>query len=656
MKHFKMPKKRKAMLCAMVTSALLLQMPGITYAEEQNEYTLDQIVVTATRTPVKEFEANANITVITREEIEKNHYADVSEALRHVQGVTILNYSAGGENYSSNGLYINGSSNVVYLVDGMRANTNGSTFSKAPIGEFVNMDMIERIEILKGSASTLYGSDAQGGVINIITRKLKDGESQNKLGFERGSYGREQYNFSHSGNGEGVYWNIDAQKRIVGDFKDAKGNNVINGINSTALNFKIGKDFDENSSLALNYQKYESDYERPDLGSFSPIRDYGKKDNDRLSLVYDRKISNQLTNKFSLFRNQNVLKDNYTVPTIWYMNLETAGFSNQLTYKTGEHTLIGGFDYYKDKVKDYYSAYYNMDKTVLNVETYSNRELSNRAFFIQDEWEINKHWNLTPGIRFDHHSQYGSHNTPSVVLGYNQDDKTNYYVSYKEFFVAPNQYQVFSKIGSKDLKPEEGKTVEFGVNHKFDNTCVGSFNIYKQNAENIIGYKYLSSAPYYQYYNTGKEDSNGWGVRLTKEFTKNFRANVGYTHIDIDPADAKKNPNRDGFLPRGTWNIGFDYDKDKFNTVINGRGIVDRKGGKQDYLGNPKDIAAEFKNFWVWDLGVNYNASDTTKVFLKVNNIFDRFYAEQGTDGNPTKTYWYSSPGRNYQVGVQYKF
>lgn len=640
--------KRKTALCIMVSSALIIGTAGLSYAEEQKEYSFDQVVVTATRTPVKEFEANANITVITREEIEKNHYSDVSEALRHVQGVTILNYSASGENYSSNGIYINGSSNVVFLVDGIRTNTNGSAYNKAPVGEFVNMDAIERIEVLKGSASTLYGSDAQGGVINIITRKPKDGESKTKVGVEYGSYAKKQYNVVTSGSDKGVYWTINAQKRLMGNFKDGNGNTVINDIDSTALNFKIGKDFDENSSLTLNYQTYQSDYERPDVGSFDTVRDYGKKDNNKFSLTYDRKISEKLTNKLSLYRNQNTLKDKYTEPTIWYMDLETVGFSNQLTYKAGEHTLTGGFDYYKDKVKDYYSAYYM--GPYLNVETYRDKALSNRAVFLQDEWDVSKKWNLTTGIRFDNHSEYGNHSAPSAVLGYKQDDKTNYYISYKEFFVAPNQYQIFSTIGSKDLKPEEGKTVDFGVNHKFDNTFVGSFNIYKQNAENIIGYRYLSSAPWYQYYNTGKENSRGCGVRLTKDFNKNLRADVSYTYIYIDPASAKKNPNRDGLLPRGTWDIGLDYDKEKLNIVINGRGVINRQGGYG------KDVVSEFKNFWVWNMAVNYKASATTKVYAKVNNIFNKFYAEQGSDGNPSKTYWYSAPGRNFQLGVEYNF
>ncbi|HWR38606.1 MAG TPA: TonB-dependent receptor [Patescibacteria group bacterium] len=651
MRRIKSRKKNKALISMILGSVMFCTAPVLA-AEAEKEvpnYDLDQIVVTATKTPVKEFEAKANISVVTRKDIEKNHYADVSEALRHVQGVTIMNYGASGENYSSNGLYINGSANVVYLIDGMRANTNGSVFSKAPIGEFVNMNMIERIEVLKGSASTLYGSDAQGGVINIITRKLKDGEIQSKLGLEYGSYGNEQYNFSHSGSKNGYFWSIDAQKRTMGDFKDAQGNSVINDIDSTALNFKVGKNFDENASLALSYQSYKLDYQRPDGGSFNTTRDYGKKDNDKLSIIYDRKFSDKLSGNFSAYRNKSVLKDNYTSPTIWYMDLETIGFSGQLTYKADKkHTLTGGFDYYEDKVNNYYSAYYA--GSTLNAETYQDKKLSNKALFLQDEWNFDQYWNLTTGIRFDRHSQYGDHTTPSAVLGYRQDDKTNYYISYKEFFVAPNQYQIFSKIGSEDLKPEEGNTVEFGVNHKFNDTFTGSFNIYEQHAENVIGYRYLSSAPWYQYYNTGQEDSHGWGLRFTKDFSKNLQMNLGYTYIYIDPASATSNANRNGFLPRGTWNIGLDYDKDKINAVLNGRGIINREGGYG------KNVVGEFKNFWVWDLTVNYKASKDTKVYVKVNNLFNKFYAEQGSDGNPSKTYWYSAPGRNYQMGVEYNF
>lgn len=146
-------------------------------AADMPVYTLDQVVVTAARTEEKQIDTNASVSVVTSKQIAQKHFNDVSEALRAVPGVVLGNYSASGQNYSSNKVFINGSSNVVILVDGMRRNTNGVSGSAVNLGTLTDMASIERIEVLKGSASTLYGSDAQGGVINIITKKPKSMKS-----------------------------------------------------------------------------------------------------------------------------------------------------------------------------------------------------------------------------------------------------------------------------------------------------------------------------------------------------------------------------------------------------------------------------------------------------------------------------------------------
>ena len=172
------------------------------YAEETKEFSLNEMVVTASRNLETIYDAHANVSVVTSKEIEEKHYTTVSEALKHVPGVNIQNYSATGANYSADYLHINGTSHVLVLVDGMRANTNGSVFSVFQPSEISNMDNIERIEVLKGSASTLYGSDAVGGVINIITKKPKAGENKTKLSASAGSYGKQTYNLYNQGMSE----------------------------------------------------------------------------------------------------------------------------------------------------------------------------------------------------------------------------------------------------------------------------------------------------------------------------------------------------------------------------------------------------------------------------------------------------------------------
>ena len=204
--HLQQHKINKALALVFGLSA----MAGLSSASAQ-EKAMGTVVVTATRTEIEEFKAPANISVITRETLENGQYSNLSEALKDVPGVTIQNYGASGANYTSNSLLINGTDRVVVLIDGMRANTNGSVSNKFSASELVDMSRIERIEVLKGSASTLYGSDAAGGVINIITRRSDEGQISTSLGYTGGSYGLDKYNVRHAGSKNGVYWGLNAQ-------------------------------------------------------------------------------------------------------------------------------------------------------------------------------------------------------------------------------------------------------------------------------------------------------------------------------------------------------------------------------------------------------------------------------------------------------------
>lgn len=175
----------------LAASLAVLSLSGGAFCVEAADmpvYTLDGIVVTASRVPEKKIDSNADVSVVTAKEIEEKHYDDVSEAIRHVPGVMIGSQGASGQTSFTNPLLINGSENVVVMVDGMRMNTNGTMGSHAPIATLTNMDGIDHIEVLKGAASTLYGSDAEGGVINIITKKPAEGTVKSKVNISRSSY------------------------------------------------------------------------------------------------------------------------------------------------------------------------------------------------------------------------------------------------------------------------------------------------------------------------------------------------------------------------------------------------------------------------------------------------------------------------------------
>ena len=623
----------------LAASLAVLSLSGGAFCVEAADmpvYTLDGIVVTASRVPEKKIDSNADVSVVTAEEIEEKHYDNVSEAVKHVPGVTIFSQGASAQVGMSNQIYINGSKNVVILVDGMRRNTNGNSLSTADIGDMVNMDSIDHIEVLKGSASTLYGSDAQGGVINIITKKAKNDGVRTTLRTSFGNESREKYSLHNEGREENVFWNVDAGKELQGKYKDGWGRRVINHLNAEHYNVKLGYDLGNDSDVVFNYEKYTSDYIRPNYGTNDTARARGKKDNDSVSLQYKAKLNDRLTSQFSIYRNNTHINDNYTASALWDIcdiKMRTTGISDQLTYTMDRQTITGGFDWYKDEIP-YYKGTPDVEGT----------SITNTAFYLQDKIDLTDRWNVTPGIRIDHHSEFGTHTSPSLSVGYKQNEKTNYYINYKSFFAVPSLLHLYSSYGNKDLDPEEGNTVEFGVNHRFTDSLDGTFNVFHTHAKNLIDYDYTTS----RYRNSGKTNANGFSLSLNKEFSRHWNASLGYSYLHMQ-AKAGENINNNGALPESTLHVNVSYKADKFNASLDGRGVMNRYGSKK----HPE--MRNYSSYWVWDMAANYHFTKNATLFARVNNIFDQFYTDVGTSSDPYGT-WYSAPGRNFEIGMQFTF
>ena len=621
------------------------------HAEEMPVYSLDAVVVTANRTPEKQIDSNANVSVVTAEEIEQKHYDNIAQAVTNVPGVYINSTTANSQVGNNDQIYINGSKYVVVLVDGIRKNLNGSTLATVNIGDMVGMDAIDHIEVLKGSASTLYGSDAQGGVINIITKKAKADGVRTTLRTSFGNADKEKYTLYNEGKEGNIFWGLEAGKELQGDYKDGWGRKIINHLNAEHYNVKLGYDLGNDSNVILNYEKYKSDYTYPYNGTndkLNPAK--GKKDNDSISLQYKAKINDRLSNQFSIYQNTEHLNDYYNAAydsSKWNLKTKTLGISDQLTYTMNNQTLIGGFDWYKDKLDR------AIDYTGFDL---AGNSINNLAFYLQDKIDLTDKWNITPGVRVDHHSQFGTHTSPSLSIGFKQNENTNYYVNYKTFFVAPNLRQLYNPAdGNKDLNPQEGNTIEFGVNHQFNDTLTGTFNIFHTNAKNIIDWKPAYPGAWTgNYENTGKVSINGFSFNLNKEFSQHWNASIGYTFLHAathrDVKGAAININNDGILPESTLNLNVVYQTEKFNANLSGRGIMNRYGNYS------KSKMRDYANYWVWDLAANYQLTKEATFFAKLNNIFDQFYTDTGTSSSPDADYWYSAQGRNLEVGLQFQF
>ena len=630
----------------LAVSLAVLSLSGGAFCVEAADmpvYTLDGIVVTASRVPEKKIDSNADVSVVTAKEIEEKHYDDVSEAIRHVPGVMIASHGISSQTTNSDQVYINGSPNVVVLVDGMRRNTNGNSLMNASIGELTNMASVDHIEVLKGAASTLYGSDAQGGVINIITKASKENGVHTTLRASVGNFGRENYNFYNEGREGNLFWTVEAGKELLHQYKDGWGRRVVNHLNADHYNVKMGYDLGNDSDLVFHYEKYKSDYTMPYSGTNDKTPSAGTKDNDSTSLQYKAKINDRLTNLFSIYRNNT----SFNVPMqSWEMNMRTSGISDQLIYDLDNQTITGGFDWYEDEIRKYPQE-----------QELAGKKVHTAAFYLQDKINITKQWNVTPGIRVDHHSQFGNRTSPSLSIGYMPNDKTNYYFNYKTFFVAPNLYQMYvwnpdwRTYGNKNLKPETGYTFEFGVNHQFNDTLSGTFNVFHTYAHNIIQSERIGKTDNYNYIfeNMDRANINGFNLNLNKEFSSHWSTYVGYTYMHIN-AQKGKNINNDGLIPESTLNVGVTYKADKFNASLDGRGVMNRYGNKAC----PE--MRNYANYWVWDVAANYQFAKGATLFARVNNIFDQFYTDVGSSNGPDDMYWYSAPGRNFEIGLQYQF
>ena len=445
----------------------------------------------------------------------------------------------------------------------------------------------------------------------------------------------------------GFYWTVNGQTDKMGDYKDGHGNSTPNKIDSKSYGVKLGQKFDDKADINVSYSRYKLDYGRPETGSsmmgptiFTGGMTEGKKDNTKYTVAFDYKFNDKLSNRLTYFSRTSDLDDDTRNPaTLWLMREKTWGFSDQLTYANGNHTIVGGYDYYKDAMNKYHDQYTpNMTGTV-----------DNKAFFIQDQMQFGA-WGFTPGVRFSKHSEYGNKTTGSGVLSYKFNDLTNMYVSYKEFFRAPYMYELYNPFyGSEKLNPEEGETKEIGLNTRIDDKTTFSAHYFRTDSDNLIGFNNVT----WKYYNAGAETIKGWDVQLTKAFDDHFSATAAYTHTYIPATSAAVNPNRNGYIPKGQYDLTFNYDDTKFNGSLNIKGIVDRPGSKS----NEAQVLDTYKSIWTANLVLNYKPVKGMNVFFKLNNIFDRMYTDMTYDmRNPGGDGWYSQPGRNFVAGVEYTF
>lgn len=657
--------KEKSMICALTAGAMLLQMTGSVRAEEQaaaaQEYFLDQVVVTANRVPTPAAKSAANVTVITREQIENGHYTSLGDLLRETNGVIIPDKGFGGTNQT---VILNGDDRVLVMIDGRRINRQegaGTGRAGVDFSTIVSLSNIERIEVVKGGSSALYGSDAVGGVVNIITRK--GAEAKTTLDMSAGSGGLHNYNFSTQGSENGFSWYITADKKQQ-DYAKYKVLNptLVPGSESgdtikrpntkydgQGFTIRLDKAIDDNRSLTFNFEHWDDKGGRPD-SYYYPLTEQANHLSNNVALTYNFDQKEAVPGYFRLYTN--------------YTNQGSQGTyksrSQGFQYQTGrqmddKNKLIVGVEGEKGEVLESSLA----DGTI----NYQDKSVTNTAVYLQDIYNLSDKWTVTPGLRYDHHSRFGGQPSPKISVNYSADSKTDWYVSYNRVFKAPTLDDLYyytapdpaygmGMYGNPDLKPEKGHVISAGVNKKISDNTVFKANYFVSKLTDAIDW--VADDPNdwssdWRVQNINKQKKHGLELELNHQFSPKYYTALGYSYVQVEEKDADSDyvTNKENSQPNG-YRLKVGYKDAQWDVNVSGQGASGRD--------TSRFIA---RNYWVWNLTTNYKINENTGLYFNVFNLGDKAYEliSSGTLSSSSDARGaYPMRGRYYQMGVKYSF
>lgn len=655
------------------------------HANELQTFEMDEFVVTAARTETRLVDTPANISVVGAEQIEQRKYQDMGEVLKDVSGVTVLDNGIGTKEKK---IKLNGDDRVLVLVDGRRVTTdmgsNDGGRGSIDMNMLPDTSMIERVEVLKGAGGALYGSEAVGGVINIITKKADMTNGKISLGF--GSFGAEDKKIMYSAKQgktgvtvsasqyEQDYYKYrdhktDTTKRWEGptDFENKKFSlNLTQEITDTT-NLSVGFDYSKYEGMSPTLPWY------PDGAGEEQI-DYGvykqDKETQNIYAKYDWVINGRDQGYVQIYHNEleynNVSKINLVsyyndkgefnkrsdTPSIGYMKEKVNGLDIQQAFTTSDtNKLVVG------------ASWRESDVTAKGDNTY-DEGIDNTAIFVSDTWEFAPTWTLNAGVRYDDHSHAGDDTTMSAGLNKKLDEDSHVYFNWSEVFRAPTTDDLFYEgtmagggkmKGNPDLKPETGDTWTLGYATKFNDKTDFIINYFESDLEDAINWVWDSSWANRHVENMAKQKKRGMEVSLSHELNDNVSVNASYTYLRVE--DYKNSGYvRDRNYSPNVYRIGVNYKDGKWDSNVWLRYTSGCEMGSAWYFMGSYLPQVRYldNNFVTVDMAVTYKASDDFSLYAKVYNLFNEAYTDYvgAVDGH------YNSPAqsRHFIIGAEYKF
>ena len=613
------------------------------------ELKTSDVFVTATRTPISKNNVIADVTTITEEEIERAGLSSLPELLQRQPSIEISNNGGPGK-VSTFGIRGTSSTHSIVLIDGIRINAATSGFTAI---ENIPLSQIEKIEILRGPASSLYGPDAIGGVIQIFTKKGLEGFKP-YIGIGYGRYNTSSLQTGLRGGDSQTTYAINFSGTNTDGFSSfvpntASSANTLNldkdkyknyGL-STSLNHKINENYEVNFQYLLTHAKNKYDNSSADLYPTIDFRNTAKneayalalnaqinprwKSSIKISRGIDRYLDKQLFDRNIGLYGEYIAQDN-----LYKTTQDQLTWQNNIQLSRGTLTLL--YDRLEQKIKT--TEYYQKNKRV------------NDGFMIGYSLIENKH-NFQTNIREDLNSNYDDSLTGNIGYAYMINQNWTFATSAGTAFVSPTFNFAYATAdpdarGNPDLKPEKSKNIEASIRFKGDSGAL-SFTAFNNEIRDFIIYTY-GLAPQ-STVNLNKAKIQGFSV-AGSQFIGHFQMSGSVTN------QSPKNEDTDKYLPyRSTLigNINLNYFIGKWNFGFENTG----SGIRYDDKANTRKISGYVLTNFVAD----YKFSDQLKMNLRLNNAFDKDYT-LNIEGDPTTPYGfkYQTPGRSLFANLHYDF
>lgn len=614
-----MPKFSKPVTFAL-NLCILSAISSSVYAEEKDalhNYNLNEYVVTATRTALTQKEVPQSVEVITKTDIQNVGAISVRDVLKTA---TNLHIDDGGGGHGDQ-LTIRGSitNDILILVNGRRIAgeniyPNGS--SNTRILDRLNLSNVERIEIIRGPGGALYGSDAQGGVINIITTKSKKQEFI--IGMSSGS--REMSNYYHWDTGrEGKLSAVlGANFSKLRNFEGKASGFTYGPKQSYTLDMDYDMDTKNRLNLVLDYDKENLQYRG--TNSISKRMQSRK----TAALTYEGENANSnysLTSTYSQFENKTSDKK-YKFWNIEARDSIQTAANNKLTFGTEFRVTEG-------------SAY---------VASGSDRA-EQYALYIQDEYRVGDRLLLIPSLRYDHHDSFGSHTSPNlgatVFINDNSRFKANYGSAYRspsvdELYGDFSHGGMFTVYGNPDLKPEKTRGYEFSYEHEFDNDTSTKVTYFKNKKKDAISMAELAGGAVFKdrrFVNIDRTSSEGVEFEVKHNLGNGFTLSGNYNWLD---AKDESTGARLSYSARNTYIAKLQWTEPthkEWSVTAWNKWYTDyHDGSTNNNSGN------------TFNFVVNKRWGDKYRVFAGIDNVFNKEISEL------------SYYGRLWRIGAEMKF